>query len=299
MPITIGTPTGNRPLTDPKVGDPGGVRRDVQKVWVGTPSGNKLVYQRAVPVDLAAAAAAWNQINLTWNNAGAGITYELKRGSSVIYSGTGLSKADTGLAANTTYSYTLTARSGSVVLSSDTASAKTPARPQTQKTWTGSRTSYASWTGGCANRGTAELYSGYYSSTQGNQRSHANFTIPAEIRNCVRIDQVWISAWNLHSFNGSGRTVQLAVNHGATAGASCGSTGTAVGLSAAKPGWVGGAEWVEVGGYVCPGRTTIKEEFRVNGAQGFTFNQGPDNNQAYYGYCRNDVRIRIVYTVWA
>ncbi len=92
---------------------------------------SKSVTTAAYPdLGLSASAAAWNQINLSWAaKVGSVDSFELKRGSTVIYTGLGTSKSDTGLAASTGYSYTLTARRGGTVIKTDTASATTPARP--------------------------------------------------------------------------------------------------------------------------------------------------------------------------
>lgn len=79
---------------------------------------------------LTASAAAWNQVNLSWAAKNGSIDeFILKRGTTTIYTGTGTSKSDTGLAASTGYSYTLYARRSAVEIKTDTASATTPARP--------------------------------------------------------------------------------------------------------------------------------------------------------------------------
>lgn len=79
---------------------------------------------------LSATAASYSQINLSWSAKNGSVdTFELKRGTTVIYTGSGTSKSDTGLSASTAYSYTLTAKRGSTVIKTDTVSATTPARP--------------------------------------------------------------------------------------------------------------------------------------------------------------------------
>jgi hypothetical protein len=84
---------------------------------------------------LTATAAAYNQINLAWAAKNGSVdSFELKRGSTVIYTGAGTSKSDTGLAESTAYTYTLTAKRGTTTIKTDTASATTPARPTSSGT---------------------------------------------------------------------------------------------------------------------------------------------------------------------
>ena len=299
--MVVGTPTGNKTVTDPWVGTPAG-NRQVQEVWVGTPGGNRLAFQRTapwVPVDLSASAAAWNQINLSWNNVGEGATYVLKRGSTTIYTGSGLSKADTGLSASKAYSYTIEAKSGSTVLSTDAASASTPARPTTTKTVTLSAASSGSYTGSNALRATSSRYSGYYSSSQGQQKSSFHFAIPAEVRNCVAITKVEFSCRNSHSYNNSGVTQYLAITHTSSAGSTFpGSTGLFGGRFSNKGGWYGNAEWVNITNDREPTfNDTVAGNFRSRGAWGIVL-AAPSSSQAYYSYWQAGARLRITYRVY-
>ena len=178
-----------------------------------------------------------------------------------------------------------------------------PPPPTQQKTVTLSRTEWGSYNGSGQRRtdadGTTYGYSGYYSSTQGNQKSSFRFAVPADVRNCKSVDKVEISVYNIHAYGNAGRDVQLALHHYSDLGTTtAGSTGTFAARLAGKPGWVGGAEWIDITNFTCPGRYTVKEEFRKHGAWGVTMNSGPTNSQAYYGYVRNDVRLRITYTVY-
>jgi hypothetical protein len=185
-----------------------------------------------------------------------------------------------------------------------------PPPPTKQKTVTLSRVEWGTWRGNGTQRyyNSNALYSGYFSGTNGNQRSSARFNIPGDLRNCKSVDKVEFSAWNDHAYNGDltsspGRTVWLAVHHygdlNSANGIRYGSTAPFASFRAAKrDAWVGGAQWVDITNYVCPGRYSVKEEFRRWGAQGLHFHQAPNNSQAHYGYVRNDVRLRITYTVY-
>lgn len=124
MTVWVGSASGNKVLLDPKVGT--GTRRDVQVIYVGTATGNKLVYQRIPTMTLTATAAGWDQINLSWPIGGTGISYELLRSGTLIYSGTATSYSDTLRMPGTTYSYTLRTLSGTTVLATSTASRATP-----------------------------------------------------------------------------------------------------------------------------------------------------------------------------
>ena len=178
-----------------------------------------------------------------------------------------------------------------------------PPPPTLQKTVTLSRAEWASYKGNGAQRtdsdGLTYGYSGYYSSTWGNQKSNFRFDIPSDLRNCKSVDKVEVSIYNVHAYNNSGRDVQLAIHHyGDLSANTSGSSGTFTTRTGGKPGWVGGAEWIDITGYVLPNRYWMAEEFRVHGACGVTMNSGPTSSQAYYGYVRNDVRMRFTYTVY-
>lgn len=191
-----------------------------------------------------------------------------------------------------------TAYSGSVT--TDAA----PPPPTQQKVVTLGRVEWGTWRGNGTQRfrNADQLFSGYYSSNHGNQRSATRYNIPADVRWCKSIDKVEVSAYNLHAYYNSGRTVRMALHHysdlNSANGIRYGSTAPFAQFSAGKPGWVGGAEWINITNYVCPGRYYVWDEFRRWGATGIHFYQGASNSQSYYGYVRNDVRLRITYTVY-
>ena len=85
-----------------------------------------------VPTNLAAAASSSSQINLSWNAAtdNVGVAgYRVSRGGSVITTTTGTTYSDTGVAPQTTYTYSVAAfdAAGNVSAGSAAASATTPA----------------------------------------------------------------------------------------------------------------------------------------------------------------------------
>jgi hypothetical protein len=84
------------------------------------------------PTSFSATAASGSSINLSWaapsSNGGAAISsYTLKRGATTIYTGSGTSFTDTGLAAQTGYSYTVLATNIIGNGPTESASATTPA----------------------------------------------------------------------------------------------------------------------------------------------------------------------------
>lgn len=98
-------------------------------VTVGDVTAAAITTPAYADLGLTATAPKWDTVNLSWAAANGSVdSFELKRSSTVIYTGTGTSKSDTGRAASTTYSYTLTAKRGSTVIKTDTASVTTPAR---------------------------------------------------------------------------------------------------------------------------------------------------------------------------
>ena len=88
----------------------------------------------SVPTNLTAAASSSSQINLSWNAAtdNVGVAgYRVSRGGSVITTTTGTTYSDTGVAPQTTYTYSVAAfdAAGNVSAGSAPASATTPAAP--------------------------------------------------------------------------------------------------------------------------------------------------------------------------
>jgi len=302
MTLWVGDATGTRrQVADPWIGDGTGTRRQVQKAWVGDAEGvPRLVFTRSAPVDLTAVPASTSRIDLSWTDAGAGLSYVLKRGSTTIYTGTGLSKADTGLAADTAYTYLLEARSGSTVLSSDTATARTLVPTTQQKTVTLSPASAGSYYGNNTRRSTAgPYYSGNYTpGSNGKQKSSFHFAVPADVRNCVSVDKVEFSVRNSHTYSGS-VAQSIAVTHTQTAGASWpGGTGAFGARTTAKGGWWGNAQWQNITSLVDPTlRTTVADNFRVRNAWGIQL-VAPSDDLALYSYwASGTAQLRITYTV--
>jgi len=276
---------------------------------------------------LVAVPTAYNLVSLSWiDPSGGADSYTLERGGTTIYTGPNKSFDDTGRSASTTYSYTLHAfRAGVELPLADTASATTPARPRTQKTSTLNAVSSTSYSGNAndnrylpdySNRadGRGWIFAGLYTYSNGvnfygHQKAYWTFSIPAEIRNCISIDKVEISLWmeDVPLQNPAGSNFSVYVHHGAFQGgyptALPGSTNAFATLHSMDLNWLGMTEWVDVTNYVCPGRTTVKEEFRVNGAHGFALT-GLTNDPSDYGFAFGHTnakppRVRFTYTTWA
>lgn len=301
----VGDATGTRrKVVDPWIGDATGVRRQISKAWVGDATGvPRLYYQRTAPMALTASPASSSAVNLSWT-AVPGATYTLTRGGTTVYSGTGTSKQDTGLVASTTYTWTVVAVVGGSEAGRATASAKTNAQATQQKTITLEAVSSASYNGSGTNRGIDACYFGWYSSTHSTQRSQFRINVPADLRNCVSVDKVEVSIMGRHTLPNGGTTVSLVVHHNPSLGGNYGgSTATVTDRNIGKPGYFGGAEWVDVTNAVSSGRYSVKEEFRVHGAQGFgLMSPGGSSSQSYYGYADgiggpNVPRVRFHYTV--
>jgi trimeric autotransporter adhesin len=163
MTVYIGTSSGNKILVDPAVGTLAG-NLDIQEIWVGTPTGNELVFQRVLPMTLTANAASSTQVNLTWTDVQADVYY-LYRNGTLIYTGPALYKLDIGLAANTTYNYTVNAVKGGVQIATATAAATTKLAPITLSATPNSQTQITlTWSNVGADlyklyRGATEIYS--------------------------------------------------------------------------------------------------------------------------------------------
>jgi hypothetical protein len=185
-----------------------------------------------------------------------------------------------------------------VLVSSATASASTKPVTIENRYFEGTAVSSATYNGSGGNRGVPNMFYGQFSGTHGNQRSLCTFAIPAEVRNCVAIDRIDLAVWNDHHFNGGGNAVHFVVHHGAFQGGFPaqfpGSTGV---LQLGGANWAPHApraNWMNSGsmdggwmtncqGLVAPGRTSMAEEFRVNGAHGIGL-VGPSTAQGHYGY---------------
>jgi hypothetical protein len=161
----------------------------------------------------------------------------------------------------------------------------------------------ASYNGSNAVRGSNPLYYGYYSGTQGDQKSQVRFAIPAEIRNCHSVDRVELRWWNQHHFANSGGTVSMVAHHNGSLGSYGGSTGVLldggnqVRWPAPKPGWINGTEWYDLAWLTSAGRAiSIAEEIRVHNLQGFGL-VAAVGGQSGYGYASADPQLRIHYTV--
>ncbi|MEW9702223.1 discoidin domain-containing protein [Paenibacillus sp. SI8] len=122
---------------------PGDAMRQTVTEFVGTDGSDNQA--PSVPANLTATAASGTQINLSWNastdNVGVS-NYEVFRDGILTGTSTSTSYNDTGLAATTTYSYTVKAKdaAGNVSAASHAASATTPAIPLDRTGWTATST---------------------------------------------------------------------------------------------------------------------------------------------------------------
>jgi hypothetical protein len=297
MPAWVGTATGNKAVTRAVVGTATG-NKEVTQIWVGTTGGNRLVWQSIGDLNVQAAATGPNNINVTWSDPEGGVdSYRIFLNDIYQATTTGLSYNRGSLAPSTTYTFRVDAFKGAQFMVGEAATATTQAVTTQQKVVTLSPNASASYKGDNAQRSTSYRYSGQYDGTWGLQKSLFTFPIPADLRNCVSVDKVEVSARNLHAWAsggvGQGLAVALANVTGTFPSASIhyfGSFGTA------KGGWLNNTEWVDVTNYAAPYRGFVKEEFRVNGATGFSLYPS-GTTQDYYSYWDAGMRVRFTYTV--
>lgn len=272
----VGTSGGRKKVESMHIGTASG-RRQVERAWVGTASGNRLWYVRRPDLVLTATTVSASQISLSWTDLGPGHTYVVQCNPSglIVNGSTATSHQHTGLAGSTLYAYRVDAYYAGTKVDEAHASATTQAVPPPQyqqKTWSGLATAVASYAeNGSRRTDTSNAYAGRYSSTWGTQRSLWTFDIPSDVHNCASIDAVRFAVWSLHTFNNSGASVGLVVHHGSVAGSTFpGSTGIFGTYHAPKPGWIGQTPdgWVDITNAATPGRSTVREEFRVLGAAG-------------------------------
>lgn len=279
---------------------------------------------------LVATATSHTAMNVTWSDPSGGSIdeYFLQRtGTPGVYlPATTKSYPDSGLTASTPYTYNLQARrAGTIIQPTDTTSATTPPNPTAARQATISCVSSTSYSGVANNhqyiadntnrqdpRGW--LFAGQYVYSNGtnffgHQKAYWTFNVPADVRNCISIQSIYISVWmeDIPLQNPSGSNFSLFVHHGAFQGGypttpPPGHTNSFLTLHSMDQNWLGMKEWVEISNYVCPGRTTVKEEFRVNGAQGFVM-KGLTNDPSDYGFALGGSdarrpRVQFNYTVY-
>jgi hypothetical protein len=143
------------------------------------------------------------------------------------------------------------------------------------------------------NRAVGECYYGYTSSVHGLQKSLWIWDIPADVRNCVSIDRIDVRVYNIHAYLNSGGSTGLVVHHGTTLPQGFpGSTGILQYngqnwlIGTPKPGYMSqdGSGWMtNIHVLSAPGRTSLAEEFRVNGAWGMGL-ASPSTSTNHYGY---------------
>lgn len=280
-----------------------------------TSTATKTVTTPAHAFSASAAALNWSTIRVSWtdNNQGSISHYHLWKDNADAGYVTGDNRYwdSTGLAASSTHHYHVT---GHRTPGEDippqiwTGNVSTPARPTVQKTYESVRAQYASYHENGSNRGSAELYYGWYSTNWGVQKSQARWDFPADMRNCISIDSIQLRWWNQHHFLVSGGVVGMSVHHNTNLGGSYGGStgslrlggtgGSVYNWAAPRGSWISGSEWFHHND-TWTDRTTVREEFRVMGAQGFELRTNQGGSQNGYGYASNDVIIKVVYTTWA
>lgn len=273
-------------------------------------------------ISITAVPQKWSKIRVDWTDADRGSVdyYNVYRWNgndwALIDSGwyPDMAHLDEGLPGDTAQAYRVDAyrseangqwtlvRAGDYVWS-----AKTPVRGTIRKEWSAYPTATASYAGNNTNRNVARCYYGAYDSTWGTQKSQARWDIPAEIRGCHHIESIALRWWNQHHFLGSGGGVSLSVHHNTNlSGNYGGSTGTlevpsqhagAYYWAAPRNNWINTTEWFFVDAAITPGRSTVLEEFRTLGAQGFEL-RNYAGGQSSYGYASTDPIMWIVYYVW-
>lgn len=200
------------------------------------------------------------------------------------------------------------------VLSNTVTIGAAPPPPTTQKFVELEAVASASYNGSNANRGSNELYYGYASSTHGQQKCLWNWNIPADARWCISIDRIDVRVYNIHAYLNSGGSTGLVVHHGSNIGGNYpGSTGILQHgganwlIGTPKPGYMSqdGSGWMtNIQVLTAPGRTTLAEEFRTQGAVGMGL-ASPSSSTNHYGYAAGAAypsgqrpAIRIWYTVY-
>jgi hypothetical protein len=192
-----------------------------------------------------------------------------------------------------------------------------PPPPTVQKFVELEAVSSGSYNGSNGNRNSAECYYGYVSSVHGQQQSLWCWNIPSDVRNCIRIDRIDVRVYNIHAYQNAGGSTGLVVHHGAFQGGFPASFPGRTGIlqyggnnwliGTPKPGYMSqdGSGWMtNIHVLTAPGRTTLAEEFRVNGAQGMGL-ASPSSSTAHYGYAAGATApsgqrpaIKIWYTVY-
>lgn len=303
-----------REVVDMHIGTSAG-RKQVLAAYVGTASGNKQWYTRTP--DLAFTYASVDQatppvIGLNWTILGPSskFTYNLYRNGSIIASTTNAGYQDTGLGYSVTYTYRVDAIRNGIVADTATVAVATPAAPPPPppsevpfntgelRAWT-SQTYQQNGTPGSfvANM----VYVGYaQTGTRGIQKSTWNFSIPGYVRNCKRIDRVYMRVRINHTYNSDYGDFGVVVHH--NGGQDWRSTGIfavirGIGAHEGTQGdsWLGegyygkyGDGYLDVTNYTVPGsfggrNWTVAEEIRAGGAQGLGF-MAPSNGSHNYGY---------------
>jgi len=291
----VGTALGRKEIIDIRVGTPTGVKV-VDRAYVGTIGGNKQWYQRYGAVTITATTIDTTSIQVSWSNLGSDkFTYTLYRNGGSLGSNPGINTyQDTGLSPGVTYTYRIDAVRNGAVSSTATTTATTASAPPPPTTvdreWSDAATTSATYrSNGLINTFNRwKVMQGYFDGTNGLQKSTWNFTIPDNVRNCVRIRYVHMRVRTDWTWSNGGMNFSVVMHHNASQG--LGSTSPFASFYAPKSdAWLGnGGEWVDITNFTVPGsfsnrNWTVAEEFRAGGAQGLGLYTA-STSQSNYGY---------------
>lgn len=295
---------GRKQVQQPYVGD-GTQIQTLEELWVGDISQTpRLVWLKIVPLNLSGFAVDQTTVTLNWTEPANSVTsYRVSSsaGTGVLLYGSHTSYTFNNVVAGSTATYKVEAFRDGSLIAVEQVSVTTPPPPIQQKIATLSPIASGTYEGnGSLRTDTSNLYSGYYSSNRGYQRSAVVWNIPADVRGCVSVDKIEISLLNLHTWAGTGIPQQnVAVWTRQDIPSTLGSyiTGAFGGWGVAKGGWLDGQEWVDVSNLGAPSRPPLKEEFRSVGISGMSLIAADPASQSYYGYYSSNFRLRLTYTV--
>lgn len=272
-------------------------------LWAKTPDGqySPVVQASAVTTEtvpsvtrsFVASASSSSSIHLTWVNPSTpgdmnGYTIRYNHSGTAPssptsgtllgnFAATTTATTHSGLADDSTYAYSIWAKTPGGLYGPIASDSATTPLGIISKSWSG----YAAWTqtysGDNSKRtdsdGSANCYYGYFSSTQGNQRSQLGWNVPSEINGCYAVDSVQLIFYNLHTFDNSGATAYLGTHKNASEPSTF--TNATTGQATYE---------VEKPGTFNHDITSWAADNFKSGAKGITLGPAPNTSNSYYGY---------------